>query len=370
MNKRVFTYIFLLLIVFGTTSAITSNPNADTGRTGAAGVTCVNSCHNSFTLNGGGGNVTVAGLPTTNYVAGTAYPFSLTITHATADRLKWGFAIKAVNAATNAAIGTFTLTNSANKRISSSEVTSATAPTTAASASYTFSGMTWTSPAAATAPANVKFYFVGNAANGNNNTSGDYIYASSTTVALPIKLTSFTTTLEGNNVALFWQVESDLSTNYFEVEKSTDKINFTSIAKINGSNSSIARKYYFTDSKLNSNLNYYRLKMVDKDGTISYSNIQSVTLKTKESYISNVYPNPIKVGQEMNIEIVSNKEQTCSLTLININGKIISSREKNILQGYNNVQLKLGNYVPLGNYYLLVKVGSEISKQMTVSIVE
>lgn len=369
--KKNYTYLVLALIIFGSTSAINSNPNADTGRTGVvSGVTCVNSCHNSFALNTAGGNVTVSGLPTSNYVAGTAYPFSLTINHANADRLKWGFAIKAVNATTNAAIGTFTLTNTANKRISSNEITSATAASTSAAATYTYSGMTWTAPAAATAPASVKFYYVGNAANGDNSRSGDYIYSGSTTVALPIILTNFTTNVDGNNVALFWQVESDLTTNYFEIEKSTDKLNFTTIAKIYGSNTSIARKYNYVDEKAYGKSLFYRLKMTDKDGTTTYSNIQSVNVKNTSNFVNNIFPNPAKKGQDINVEIVSENAQIASFIIVNADGKIISAKEKNISIGYNKVNLKMSNFIASGNYYMQIKLGNTLSKQFNIAIVE
>ncbi len=369
--KKIYTYLSLLIIIFGATSAINSNPNADTGRTGAvSGVTCVNSCHNSFSLNTAGGSVTVSGLPTSNYVAGQAYPFSLTINHATADRLKWGFAIKAVNAATNAAIGTFSLTNSTNKRISSSEITSATAASTSAASTYTYSGMTWTAPTAATAPASVKFYYVGNAANGDNARTGDYIYSGSTTVALPIILTNFTTKVDGNNVALYWQVESDLTTNYFEIEKSSDRLSFNTIAKINGSNSSIARKYNYVDEKAYGKSLFYRLKMVDKDGTTTYSNIQSVNVKNDDNFVSNIFPNPAKKGQDINVEIVSNIEQTASFIIVNTDGKIISVKEKNINIGYNKIGLKMSNFIATGNYYMQVKMGNTLSKQFNIAIVE
>jgi hypothetical protein len=371
MYKKITTYLSLIILIFGTTSAITSNPNADVGNTGATGTTCATSCHNSFAINAIGGSVITAGLPTGNYVAGQSYPFTLTIKHATANRLKWGFAIKAVNAANGAAIGTFTTTNTTNVRISSNEATSKTAPTTAAAATYTFTGITWKAPAAATAPVSVKFYYVGNAANGDNARTGDYIYTGSTTVALPIILTNFTTILNGNNVLLNWQVESDITTNFFEIEKSTDGSTFETISKIIGSNLSIARKYSYVDTKPNKlSTVYYRLKMVDNDGSVTYSKIEKISLTRNTNYVSNVYPNPVKKGQTINVEVVSDKEQIASFIIFNTQGKIVSAKEKAITQGHNNISLKLGNFLTDDNYHLQVKIGNTVSKQFNIAIVE
>ena len=373
--KRKFTiYSTLIILIFGATSAVKENyfsTQPPSGRTGATGTYCT-SCHTTNTLNSGGGSVITTGLPNGTYVAGQAYPFTLTINHGTADRQKWGFAIKAVNPAGGAVVGAFSTTN-ANAIVngSSKELTHNNAVTTGSSNTFTYTNLVWTAPTASP-PASVKFYFVGNAADGTGGDDNDFIYAAnSTATLLPIILSSFTSTVDGNRVILNWQVESDLTTKLFEVERNLDVTKFETITSIFGSNSSIARKYNFIDTKpSNASVVYYRLKMFDKDGTITYSKMLSVNTKNSSNYVSNVYPNPVKKGQNVNIELVSDKEQTASFIIVNTLGKIISAKEKNITKGFNNVSFKMGNYLAADNYFLQIKMGNTVSKQFNIAVVE
>jgi hypothetical protein len=142
------------------------------------------------------------------------------------------------------------------------------------------------------------------------------------------------------------------------------------LTKVNASgNSQIVKTYSVSDLLNNTaDLFYYRIKSVDKDGAAQYSNTQTVSAKTKGTYVNNVYPNPAKIGQYINIEVISDKDQIASFTIINTQGKIVSSKEKNISQGFNRVGLKLSNFLTAGNYYMVVKVGNEPNKQINHSL--
>jgi hypothetical protein len=94
--------------------------------------------------------------------------------------------------------------------------------------------------------------------------------------ALPITLLSFDCQLQKNTVLVNWQTASETNNSYFEVERSTNGVDFTAIGKITGAgNSSGVKSYSFVDSKPNY-ANYYRLKQIDKDGKFSYSQIQFI----------------------------------------------------------------------------------------------
>lgn len=367
MIKKITIYFSLVFLIIISSSAINSNPRADTGRTGATGVTCADgSCHNSFGLNSGGGDVTVIGLPA-SYSPSTAYPISVKINHGAANRLKWGFAIKAVNPTGGAAVGTFSTANTTEVRIASNEATSNTAPSTAASSTFTFTGITWTSPAAASSPTAVKFFFVGNAANGDNTRLNDYIYSGTQTIAiLPIKLLSFNLSKEGQNILLKWQVENNNETKYFEIQKSSTLDNFVSIGKLDATTSNL---YYYVDAKNQISKSNYRLKMVDKNGGITYSNILSSNNKTNNTIVS-TYPNPLKKAQNFNVELLSEANQKVNFSLINLEGKIVSNKTKEILEGFNKVSLNFGNYISTGNYLLTVKMGNQIFEPIKINITE
>lgn len=166
------------------------------GHTGADGAYCTQ-CHSTNQLNNPGGGVQVTGLPDGNYTAGTSYNFSITINHSAVDRKRWGFSIEARNSA-NQPVGTFSTTN-AHAGINGVELSHLSAETfTAFSSTYTYTNLTWTAPAnPGPNDANITFYFVGNAANGNGNSLGDFIYSNTKAVSLLANQT-YTFTGSGN----------------------------------------------------------------------------------------------------------------------------------------------------------------------------
>jgi len=174
--------LIIIIIILTAFAFITSNPNCPTGYTMAptstGSVRNCTSCHGDYSLNSGGGNITITGLPST-FTPGTAYPFSIKIAHGTADRKIWGYAIKAIDTTTNTVVGTWTSTN-VNSSIkgtaggSTYELSHANAAVTTVANNYTYTGLTWNAPA--TAPSKVKFFVSAVAGNNNGNEAQDYVY--------------------------------------------------------------------------------------------------------------------------------------------------------------------------------------------------
>lgn len=157
------------------------------GYTGATGFYCT-TCHSTNSLNEFGGSATVSGLPSNTYTPGQTYNFSITISHSAVNRSKWGFSIKAVDAAGNA-VGSFTSANN-NAAINGDELSHNNAVSTPASATYTYNNLSWTAPATITGNnQTIRFYYVGNAANGSLS-SGDFIYSGSLTATATLPCTT------------------------------------------------------------------------------------------------------------------------------------------------------------------------------------
>ncbi len=92
-------------------------------------------------------------------------------------------------------------------------------------------------------------------------------------VALPVSLLSFDGRLVNNANLLSWSTSSEQNSKSFELEKSTDGINFYTIGKLAAAgNSNTLRNYNFTDKEVNE-FNYYRLKMIDIDSRFVVSRI-------------------------------------------------------------------------------------------------
>ncbi len=364
--KKLYIILSLGLCVVILQSGVKYSSVPPTGLTGATGSTCRN-CHGSFPLNATGGSVNVTGLPTSGYVPGNSYPFSLDIVHATADRKRWGFSIIALNSS-GASVGSFSSANT-NAAINGAELSHNNAPVTPSSSSYTFNNLTWTAPATASGP--VTFYYVGNASNNANGNSGDYIYSGITSFALPIKLKSFTATNDRNTVLLNWQTASEVNSSFFEIERSDDGQFFFSMGKVKANSnatSSASSSYTFVDSKAASrggNI-FYRLKMVCNDGSTKYSNIISIKPNATPFTINNIYPTIIKASDRINVEAVSDKNKVLEIAIIDEYGKIYSRQNLNLTSGENNFKITLPATLPQG--MIFVKFNTD-NYQQTESLI-
>jgi hypothetical protein len=182
--------VLLLLVLFVFASARLLNMvQPPTGHTGStAGINCTTGCHSGNPLNNAGGSVVINGLPS-SYTPGTAYTFSVVITHNTADRIRWGFSVNAVGTNNNN-VGTFS-TTATNAAVNGTELSHFNAPFAPIGNTFTFSNLKWTAPVTPTAQEqSVTFYVAGNAANGNDDNSGDFIYTATKNITLTTTLVS------------------------------------------------------------------------------------------------------------------------------------------------------------------------------------
>ncbi len=119
---------------------------------------------------------------------------------------------------------------------------------------------------------------------------------------LPVELAAFTATAEGPAVVrLAWATASEKNSASFEVERSLDGRNFSSVSTVAAAgSSSSARVYGFLDAKLPTGtaLLYYRLKQVDADGTFAYSLVRAAARsgKAPADAALALFPNPAHTG--------------------------------------------------------------------------
>lgn len=186
MNKWTIRGLLAGSTILLVAQAYTYSEGPPPGVTGAPtdGATCsARGCHTGHPLNTTGGSVTIGGVPSA-YVPGATY--TITVQVAKPGQSRWGFEITAETADGGRA-GELVVTDQQNTQYAQD-------PTVDNSPEYiehTFNGtrggqgtgpvwtMQWVAPAAGTGP--VTFYAAGNAANGNGNQTGDYIYTTSVT---------------------------------------------------------------------------------------------------------------------------------------------------------------------------------------------
>lgn len=121
-----------------------------------------------------------------------------------------------------------------------------------------------------------------------------FYYPAST---LPVKLSSFTAQLVKNTVNLSWITAAEINASHFEVERSTDGVNFTQAGLVFAYGSASANaNYQFRDNVtgIQHAVIYYRLRAVDVDGKNDISETRIIRLSAGTQLISlQTYPNPV-----------------------------------------------------------------------------
>ncbi len=130
-----------------------------------------------------------------------------------------------------------------------------------------------------------------------NATSGQYPVKSNICVVLPAKIISFTYTKQSQALLLQWQSTNEFDVLEYELEKSTDGTNFYLMNKVAAQNSAAAIKNYsYPDNAINNAVIFYRLKINDRNGGYSYSNIILYKQKSADANAITVFPKPVING--------------------------------------------------------------------------
>ncbi len=171
------------------------------------------------------------------------------------------------------------------------------------------------------------------------------------TANLPVTLKAFSGSLQNNKALLSWQTVTELNNQYYEVEHSSDGINFTPVGRVNGNgNSTASHNYTFTQSNLTTGKHYYRLAQHDLDGSVRYSQIIVLSFK---SYLKlQLSPNPT----------VSFINITAATTVQGLPYTISSSAGQIVKKGVLNSQQINVQQLTQGQYWLSI----ETSKGETI----
>lgn len=169
--------------------------------------------------------------------------------------------------------------------------------------------------------------------------------------ALPLSLTSYKASLiSSGSVQLNWTSENEKNVKEYAVERSSDGNVFTTISLLTANNASFA-SYSFTDTKPADGPNYYRLKMIDKDGAFKYSSVMAIS--NRKLLAAKLFPNPAID----NVSVTHGKAlKGAALRVVSIDGRQLQSF--NVAEGAVQTSLQVGNLVK-GNYMLVFVNGVE-----------
>ncbi len=178
-------------------------------------------------------------------------------------------------------------------------------------------------------------------------------------LVLPVKLVYFNGYKDGNAVSLTWQTAQEINLRSFEVEQQDASGNWVKRATIAASGRSNGSTYKTTDVPAShTGIVLYRLKMINTDGTFSYSPVISVVF-TGSKVILSIVPNPVVNSQLVYTITGLSSEQKATVKVVDFTGKTLSTSTVSTLQ---NNRLNVGN-LPAGLYKLVVNVnGTQLQK--------
>lgn len=162
-------------------------------------------------------------------------------------------------------------------------------------------------------------------------------------VPLSVSLISFKGKDNGNcSVTLTWETAAEEQFRHFEIEVSTDGINYTNanVVAAKGNNSN----YTFTYNNATAGINYFRLKMVDIDQRYEYCQVEKVNASCKSSRSIKVFPTV--TGNTINISGIRAGEQ---IMVYDVTGRTLLNTKANT----TNEQIDLSNFA-YGTYNIIV----------------
>ena len=181
---------------------------------------------------------------------------------------------------------------------------------------------------------------------------------------LPVQLVSFTGALATGGIALHWQTASEQHSSYFELERSTNAVDFGRLTRTAAAGNSITlRNYGYLDATVGTGLYYYRLRSVDLDGSAAYSPVVAVRMPdTTGPLLASTYPNPF--GPTLNLTLGQLPAGEVSIQLLDALGRQVLASRQHPTTG--TLALTVPDAVAPGTYLLSVSADGQHSTRRVV----
>ena len=170
--------------------------------------------------------------------------------------------------------------------------------------------------------------------------------------ALPLTLLSFDGAYNNNQVKLAWATTNEVNSKDFVIERSADGKLFTDLSQENAADISGVNNYSYTDESPLAGVSYYRLKVVDIDGSYVYSNVISVNAQAED--LLTVYPNPATSVIKVTLPKIATNGAV--LSVVSINGKRIATYP--LAAGTVQTEINVSS-LPAGSYLLMLENGNQ-----------
>jgi len=163
-------------------------------------------------------------------------------------------------------------------------------------------------------------------------------------IILQTKVVSFNAVNNGNTTRLRWLVNCTSSAVTFELQRGKSNSSFNTIYSKTETQSRCAAPFDLADNFTPEGNNFYRLKIIDIDGKISYSTTLLVTNKKNDHSSFNIFPNYVQDNATLVIQAA--KESNAQLLFVNSLGVMVKKMAISLFTGTNNISINASSLLP------------------------
>jgi hypothetical protein len=176
---------------------------------------------------------------------------------------------------------------------------------------------------------------------------------------LPVKLLNFSGYYKNSSAVLDWQAENQFNFSGYAIERSTNGTLFIPVVFKNNTADGLGKESYnYADdlSGISDEVFYYRLKMIDKDGRYSYSNIIAIRKVEKVTAIT-IMPNPVTATDFATVRLSASSNGLAAVRVVDISGRLVQAKQVRLVAGVNNITITDLAKLQPGAYFVHVSEG-------------
>ncbi len=191
--------------------------------------------------------------------------------------------------------------------------------------------------------------------------SGFYVHTNNFNAPLPITVNYLTGRKQGSNHLLNWKLTCNSTPSVtMTLERSSDSRNFSGINTITADAARCNQPFDHTDANPLKGMNYYRLKMVDAAGKVTYSTTVALLNSVKGFDIISIAPNPV-VSNNFRLNIASAQSGKMEFVIFDMQGRLVNRQTLSLIAGYNSMPVNVANLAP-GTYTIKGNMADDQSK--------
>ena len=178
---------------------------------------------------------------------------------------------------------------------------------------------------------------------------------------LPITVNYLNGTKQNSNHLLNWKITCNSTASAtMSLERSNDNRNYSSIYAITATALRCQQPFDYIDNQPLTGINYYRLKITDANGKVTYSSVISLLNADKGFDIMSIAPNPI-VNGNFKLNVSAAQKMQMDIVITDMQGRLMQKQTVNMIAGFNTIPMNVTN-LAAGTYQVYTNTADGRSK--------